>query len=148
MLTTNKRDPISLFDTHFAKWVSTNLFLYALGRHFFNLAEILFYKLITIEFSFNIGRYIKYEIYFCYHIVANTNTCYYSENQIFDFLKSWILTCQKKIFRNKTFLFVVRISWNFVRMHEIPNHESSQNFSSIGQLLFLTPHVTNWINLN
>ena len=39
-------------------------------------------------------------------------------------------------FRNKTFLFVVRISWNFVRIHKIPNHESSQNFSSLGQLLF------------
>ena len=29
-----------------------------------------------------------------YRIVASTNTCYYSENQIFHFLKSRILTCQ------------------------------------------------------
>ena len=28
-----------------------------------------------------------------YRIVASRNTCYYSENQIFCFLKSWILTC-------------------------------------------------------
>jgi hypothetical protein len=29
-----------------------------------------------------------------YSIVASTNTCYYSENHIFCFLKSWILTCR------------------------------------------------------
>ena len=29
-----------------------------------------------------------------YSIVASTNTCYYSENKIFCFLKSRILTCQ------------------------------------------------------
>ena len=31
---------------------------------------------------------------FTYRIVASTNTCYYSENQIFWFLKSWIVTCR------------------------------------------------------
>ena len=30
-----------------------------------------------------------------YRIVTSTNTCYYSENQIFYFLKSRILTCRK-----------------------------------------------------
>ena len=71
-----------------------------------------------------------------YRIVASTNTCYYSKNQMFYFLKSRILACRNFFFRNKTFLIVVRISLNFVRIHKIPNHESSQNFSLLGQLLF------------
>ena len=37
---------------------------------------------------------------------------------------------------------LVRMSWNFVRIHDLGFHESSQNFSSFGQLLFLTPHHT------
>ena len=44
-----------------------------------------------------------------HRIVASTNTCYYSENKIFWFLKSRIVTCRKFIFRNKIFLFVVRM---------------------------------------
>ena len=40
-----------------------------------------------------------------YSIVASTNTCYYSENQIFCFLKSRIVTCWF-FFRKKPFLFV------------------------------------------
>ena len=46
-----------------------------------------------------------------YRIVASTNTCYYSENQIFWFLKSWIVTCRKFIFMNKSFVLVVQMSW-------------------------------------
>ena len=62
-----------------------------------------------------------------------------------DFLQSRIVT-RRFFFRNKTFLFVVRMSWNFVGIHEIPNHESSQNFSSFGQLYFFeAPCNTNWI---
>ena len=38
-----------------------------------------------------------------YRIVASTNTCYYSENQIFHFLKSRIVTCQI-FFLEKNFL--------------------------------------------
>ena len=45
-------------------------------------------------------------IKFAYCIVASTNTCYYSENQIICFLMSWILTC--RFFRKKPFLFVIR----------------------------------------
>ena len=42
-----------------------------------------------------------------YRIVASTNTCYYSEKS--DFLQSRIVT-RRFFFRNKTFLFVVRMS--------------------------------------
>ena len=46
-----------------------------------------------------------------YRIVASRSTCYYSDNQIFWFLKSRMVTCPKSFFRDKTFLFVVRMSW-------------------------------------
>ena len=49
-------------------------------------------------------------IYFIYRIVASTNKCYYSENQIFLFFKVSNTNMPKIFFRNKTFLFVVRMS--------------------------------------
>ena len=55
-----------------------------------------------------------------YRIVARTNTCYYSENQIFLFFKVSNTDMPKFFFRNITFLFVVRMSWNFVRIHDCP----------------------------
>ena len=39
------------------------------------------------------SKQFKWNLYL-YRIVASTNTCYYSENQIFCFLKSRILTCR------------------------------------------------------
>ena len=39
-------------------------------------------------------------------------------------------------FRNKTFLFVKIESWNFQHLYDLGFHETSQNFSSFGQLLF------------
>ena len=64
----------------------------------------------------------------------------YSENQIFCFLKSRILTCC--IFRNKTF-FICDL-WLGKRMMCL---SSNFFFSSFGRLLFLTPNVTNSIQL-
>ena len=49
--------------------------------------------LILEEISDMTRIYISTSIY-DYRIVASTNTCYYSENQIFHFLKSGILTCR------------------------------------------------------
>ena len=37
---------------------------------------------------------LRHYLWLAYRTVASTNTCYYSENQIFCFLKSWILTCR------------------------------------------------------
>ena len=82
-------------------------------------------------------------ILYIYRIVASTNTCYYSENQIFDFLKSWILTCRIFFFGTKLFCLLsesAEILWGsmksqFMNPHKISAH--SDNF------YFLTPHVTN-----
>ena len=71
-----------------------------------------------------------------YRIVASRSTCYYSENEKFCFSKSQILTCRIFFFRNKTFLFVVQMSWNFQHLIILGFRGSSQNFSSFGQLLF------------
>ena len=51
--------------------------------------------------------FILYKCVVIYRIVASTNTCYYSENQIFCFLKSRIVTCQFFLGKN-LFLCVVR----------------------------------------
>ena len=76
-----------------------------------------------------------------YRIVASTNTCYYSKNQICYFLKSRILACRNFFFRNKTFLIVVRISLNFVRIHEILNHESSLIHHSTPPILIFNREI-------
>ena len=62
-------------------------------------------------------------------IVASSSTCYYSENQIFCFLESQILTWRNYFFRNKTFLFVVQMSWNFQHLIILGFHGCSQNLS-------------------
>ena len=66
-----------------------------------------------------------------YRIVASRSTCYYEilGNQKFCFLKSRLLTCPKFFLGTKLFCFL-----RFC--------ESSQNFSSFGQLLFFGAHVT------
>ena len=88
---------------------------------------------------------------YIYHIVASRRTCYYSGNQKFFFLKSWLLTCPNTFFRDKTFLFLKIESWNFQHLIDLGFCESSQNFSSFGahvtiwvQIQLLTWGVTNW----
>ena len=68
--------------------------------------QILVLKRLALECA--LEKVALHEILQTYRIVACTNTCYYSENQIFCFLKSRILTCRIFFFRNKTFLFVIR----------------------------------------
>ena len=50
-------------------------------------------------------------------------------------------------FMNKTFLFLKIQSWNFQHLIDLRFRESSQKFSSFGQLLFFGAHVTNWIQI-
>ena len=78
-------------------------------------------------------------------IVASRSTCYYSENQKFCFLESRLVTCCIFFFRNKTFLFVKIESWNFQHLIDLGFRETSQNFSSFGQLLFFGAHVIIWV---
>ena len=51
-------------------------------------------------------------------------------------------------FRNKTFFFLKIESWNFQHLIDLEFRESSQNFSSFGQLLFFIVHVTKWIEFS
>ena len=86
-----------------------------------------------------------------YRIVASTNTCYYSGNQIFWFLKSRIVTCHKMQFflGKKTFLFFVKMSWE---KRYLTNTLCVCQVAGISKrsdnIYFLTPYVTNWISLN
>ena len=63
------------------------------------------------------------------------------------FLKSRLLACRIFFFRNKTFLFLKIEIWNIQHFIDLGFRQSSQNFSSIGQLLFFGAHVTNWIQI-
>ena len=91
-----------------------------------------------------------------YRIVPSRNTCYYSENQkirksenqIFCFLKSRILTC--RIFFLGTKLFCLLSEWaeknDTWQTHDV---FSKHLFSAhLDNFYFLTPHVTNWIEFN
>ena len=57
--------------------------------------------------GFHLSNSLLPSEFYNYRIVASTNTCYYSENS--DFLQSRIVP-RRFFFRNKTFLFVVRIT--------------------------------------
>ena len=57
---------------------------------------------------------------------------------------SQLLTC-RTFFRNKTFLFVKIESWNFVRFHEILNHNDAESFVPKEKYGIILGHVTNWI---
>ena len=81
-----------------------------------------------------------------YRIVVGTNTCDYSENQIFCFLKSRILMCQF-FFRKKSFLFVLR-SLGYSGYLTNTSCQVAGISKRSDNFYFLTPHVTNWINLN
>ena len=72
-------------------------------------------------------------------IVSSRSMCYYSENQIFCFLKSWILTC--RIFFLGTKLFCLRRykSEKKVLDKRVMCLSSYFFFSSFGQLLFFDP---------
>ena len=70
-----------------------------------------------------------------YLIVARRYTCYYSGNQKICFLKSRLLTYHIFL-RTKLFLLFKIESLNFQHFIDVGFHESSQNFSSIGHLLF------------
>ena len=79
-----------------------------------------------------------------YSIVASTNTCYYSENQIFCFLKSRIVTCRfflgEKLFCLLLDLLDIPTTW---QKHDVCQVAGiSKRFDNF---YFLTPHVTNWI---
>ena len=68
----------------------------------------------------------------------SSNTCYYSENQIFDFLKSRILTCRIFFLGTKLFCLLsesAEILWGFMKSWILTAH--------LDNFYFLTPHVTN-----
>ena len=87
-------------------------FLYSKGTPiwksvFFQLEKhpLIFFQLswvpnIYVSYMKSIATYAL--TFFGYRIVASTNTCYYSENQIFGFLKSRIVTW-RFFFRKKIF---------------------------------------------
>ena len=73
-----------------------------------------------------------------YRIVASTNTCYYSGNQIFWFLKSRIVTCRKFFLGTK--LFWLLSEWAEKKVLDKRMMCLSSFFSSsLGQLVLFDP---------
>ena len=68
-----------------------------------------------------------------YHIVASTNTCYCSENQIFCFLKSQIVTCQ----------FFCLGKYFFYAVKTLCVCQVAGISKRLDNFYFLTPHFTN-----